>query len=108
MSGLLVLLPAHSPPWLLALAIVAFLVAGVIMAAVRVVRHIMPQHSSDRLAWWHERRAFLAERRKDRRRDAHPLPGGRSRRAACARAGLRERRGHGAGQNHCGRDRDPP
>lgn len=98
MSGLSVRLPADSPPWLLALAIAAFLVAAVMVAAVRAIRHIMPQHSADRLAWWHERRALLAERRKDQHGHMH-FPGRRSRKTTCAHAGVGESRGHGAVPN---------
>jgi len=63
MSGLSVRLPANSPAWLLALALVAIIVLAALLAAVRIARHVMPQDSADRLTWWRDRRTIRAVRR---------------------------------------------
>jgi hypothetical protein len=68
MTGLSVPLPPHPPAWLVAIAIGAVVVTTLVVGLVRVVRHMMPQNSSDRLVWWHERRAFQELRRQHRQR----------------------------------------
>lgn len=65
-GALSVPLPPGSPAWLLALAIGASVTVALIFGLVRLARHMMPQDSSDRLTWWHERRAFREQRRRRR------------------------------------------
>lgn len=55
-------LPESAPMWLVVVAIVVAAAIPLGMVLVRAIQAVMPQESSDRLAWWTNRRKF-----KDRR-----------------------------------------
>jgi len=89
MTGFSVRLPAGSPAWLVALAIVGIVAAVLLGELTTIARHMMPQDSSDRLVWWRERRALQAQRRTERTRGTARR---RGRLSACIARNRRKRR----------------